>query len=205
METNSNYTETNENKKNYNLKSDAVEDLVNEETPDYSEEELEKYRSKKGLRIPEPVKIFLIKCWFAGAVCFFFLWGLGTYIGSMLDMLFILGVALGIVTDLLTNNVLRFVEKTPGANDKWMMYPRKKTVYLFLNIVHAMVIVVCVYLLYNVINYTITSITGNTETVPLGVEPILFGVFCTAVDAVFIKIKQTIFSIFRDAKKAAGR
>lgn len=199
---NRNNTE-NDIKKNYNLKSDAVEDLVNDETPEYSQEELEKYRSKKGLRLPEPVKVLAIKAWFAGAVCFFFLWGLGTYIGSMLDMLFILGVALGIVTDLLTNSVIRFIETTPGANDKYMMYPKKKTVYLFLNILHAMVIIVCVYLLYNGINYTITAISGNPDTVPLGVEPILFGVFCTAVDAAFIAGKRTVFSIFRDAKKAA--
>lgn len=199
---NRNNTE-NDIKKNYNLKSDAVEDLVNDETPEYSQEELEKYRSKKGLRLPEPVKVLAIKAWFAGAVCFFFLWGLGTYIGSMLDMLFILGVALGIVTDLLTNSVIRFIETTPGANDKYMMYPKKKTMYLFLNILHAMVIIVCVYLLYSGINYTITAISGNPDTVPLGVEPILFGVFCTAVDAAFIAVKRTVFSIFRDAKKAA--
>ena len=66
--------ETEKTKTNYTLQSDAVETLANadnEETPDYSEEELKKYRSKKGINISEPVKILLIKAWFAGAVCFF--------------------------------------------------------------------------------------------------------------------------------------
>ncbi len=200
MDKNSKNTSKSEHKKNYNLKSDAVEDLVHadtEQAPEYSQEELDKYRSKKGLNIPEPLQALLVKAWFAGAVCFFFLWGLGTYIGSMLDMLFVLGVALGIVTDLLTNNVIRFIEKTPGANDKWMMYPKKKYMYFFFNIIHAMVIIVCVYFIYALINFTITSITGNPDTVPLGVEPILFGVFCTAVDCGLIALKRMILKVFR--------
>lgn len=187
-------------KKNYNLKSDAVEDLANADkvkAPSYSEKELNKYRSKKGLKIPENLKVPLIKTWFAGAVCFFFLWGLGTYIGSMLDMLFILGLALGVVTDLLTNSVIRFMEVTPGANDKWMMYPKKNYIFLFLNIFHAMVIILGVFYIYEGINWVITTITGNPDAVPLGVEPILFGVFCTAVDTCLIALKRLILDTFR--------
>ncbi len=190
---------TSDVKKNYNLKSDAVEELANAdkvEAPQYSEEELNKYRGKKGLKIPENLKVPLIKVWFAGAVCFFFLWGLGTYIGSMLDMLFVLGLALGAVTDLLTNNVIRFIEVTPGANDKWMMYPKKNYIFLFLNIIHAMVIILGVFYIYEGINLVITTITGNPDTVPLGVEPILFGVFCTAVDTCLIAIKRLILNGF---------
>lgn len=192
---------------NYELKSDAVDALVNadsEETPEYSQEELEKYRSRSRIRIPQTVKILFIKAWFAGAVCFFFLWGLGTYVSSMIDMLFILGVVLGIVTDLLVNNVIRFIEKTPGENDKWLMFSKKGMVSFFLNILYSLVIIVCVYFLYNVLNYAITGITGNTDTVPLGVEPILFGVFCMAFDMLFVGIKELIKSIFSDARQAAN-
>lgn len=192
---------------NYELKSDAVDALVNadsEETPEYSQEELEKYRSRTRIRIPQTVKILFIKAWFAGAVCFFFLWGLGTYVSSMIDMLFILGVVLGIVTDLLVNNVIRFLEKTPGENDKWLMFSKKGMVSFFLNVLYSLVIIVCVYFLYNVLNYAITGIAGNTDTVPLGVEPILFGVFCMAFDMLFVGIKQLIKSIFSDAKQAVN-
>ena len=90
--------------KNYNLKSEAVETLAGadrEEVPEYSQEELNRYRTPKRFQIPQWVKILLIKAWFAGAVCYFILWGLGTYIGNMLDMLFILGVVLGMVNDVL--------------------------------------------------------------------------------------------------------
>ena len=193
---------------NYNLKSDAVDALVNadsEDAPEYSQEELDKYRSRKGKGVPEPVKILLLKAWFAGAVCFFFLWGLGTYIGSMIDMLFILGVALGIVTDLLVNNVLRFIEKTEGANDRFMMFPKKSTLNLFLNVLYSFLIIISVYSLYNLINSIIITVTGNPDTVPLGVEPILFGLFCLGFDMLYVTIKNVMKDILvRAMEKVHG-
>lgn len=208
MDKNSKKSDNNEIKKNYNLKSDAVEALANadsEEAPEYSQEELDRYRSRKGINVPETVKILFIKAWFAGAVCFFFLWGLGTYIGSMLDMLFVLGVAMGIVTDLLVNSVIRFIEKSPGANDRWLMFTKKGMMSFFMNILYSFLIIVCVYMLYNVINYTIVTITGNSDTVPLGVEPILFGVFCMLFDLLFIWVKRMIQKIIRDAQSAVRK
>lgn len=195
----------NNDNKNFDLKSEAVEKLVGSETgevPEYSQEELSRYRNRKGKGIPNAVKILFIKAWFGGAVCFFILWGLGTYLSSMIDMLFILGVTLGMVTDLLANGIIRFIEKTEGENDGWMMFPKKGTISFFLNIIYSMVIVVCVYLLYNLINYAITGITGNLDSVPLGVEPILFGVFCMGFDMLFIGIKHLIGRIISDAKSA---
>ena len=201
-----NNTEFSNESSNYNLKSDAVDALVNadsEETPEFSQEELDQYRSRKGKGVPETVKIIFIKAWFAGAVCFFFLWGLGTYIGSMIDMLFILGIALGMATDLLVNNVIRFIEKTPGANDSWMMIPPKGVKSLFLNVLYAFVVIMFVYGLYNVINLAITTITGNSDTVPLGVEPILFGVFCMGFDILFVGMKNLMKDIIAQARQKA--
>lgn len=195
------------NSKNYDLKSDAVENLVQADSgvvPEYSREELEKYRSRKGFRIPDAVKILFIKAWFAGAVCYFFLWGLGTYISGMLDMIFVLGIAMGLVTDLLVNNVIRFIEKTPGQHSKWLMVPRKGMAGFFLNILYSLVILLCVYMLYNVINYAIVGITGAVDTVPLGVEPILFGVFSLGFDMLFVGMKRLLISVVRDAKAEAN-
>ena len=191
---------------NYDLSSDAVEVLANAgkgETPQYSQEELDRYRSKKGFKIPDPVKIIFLKAWFAGAVCFFFLWGLGSYISSMLDMLFILSVVLGVITDLLVNNVIRFMEKYPDQNRSWMMFPKKSIVSFFLNIVYSALIIYCVYTLYTSINLLINTVTGATDQIALGVEPILFGVFCTAVDLACLGIKRVFCSIIEDAKTAA--
>lgn len=192
--------------KNYDLKSSAVEKLANAdsgEVPSYSREELEKYRSRKGIRIPDAVKILGIKAWFAGAVCYFFFWGLGTYVSGMLDMMFVLGMALGLVTDLLTNNVIRFIEKTPGQNNAWLLVPRKGVAGLLLNVLCSMAILMCVYMLFNIINFAIVAVTGAVDTVPLGVEPILFGVFCMGFDMLFIVFKRLWGAMIRDARNEA--
>lgn len=192
-------------RKNYDLKSEAVETLAGNgpKTPKYSQKELEKYTKTKKFRIPKWLKMIGIKAWFYGAVCFFFLWGLGLYLPHMLDMMFVLAVGMGAVTDLLVNNVIRFIATTPGSNDDWMMFPQKGVAALLLNVLYAGVILFCVYTLYNVINSVIISITGATDTVPLGVEPILFGIFCMIVDVLLLGMKQLAKSMLRDAKAAA--
>ncbi len=194
------------NKKNYELKSDAVEKLLKAEqgdVPKFSEEELKKYRSKGGIKIPNTVKVLFLKAWFAGAVCYFILWGLGMYIYSLIDMLFVMGIVLGMVTDLLTNNVIRFTESTPGENNKWLMFPKKGMVSFFLNMVYAIVLIICVYKLYGMINQIAISIIGNADKVPLGVEPVLFGVFCMGFDVLFVKCKNFLLQIIADAKAQA--
>lgn len=180
---------------NYRLKSQAVEDLVDANegnAPEYSQEELDRYRTKRRFSLPQMLKIVLLKAWFPGAVCYFVLWGLGIYTSSMLDMLAVLGIVMGMVTDLLTNNVLRFLEKTPGENEKWLMVRRKGVVGFFLNIFYGFVVLFCVFILYNLINRAIIAVTGKADTVPLGVEPVLFGTFCMAFDMLFVTVKQRI-------------
>lgn len=186
----------------YKLNTKAVDDLVNAEKDptQYSEEELQKYRTKGGIHLPEWLKAVLLKLWFAGAACFFILWGLGIYLPNMLDMMLVFGIALGLVTDLLVNSIFRFYAETPHANDKWMMFPQKNFIFLFLNILYAFLLLICVYMLYQVINGAIIAVTGAVDTVPLGVEPILFGVFYMGFDMLFIGMKRLFAKIIADAK-----
>lgn len=202
METNKNNPE-----KNYDLKSDAVETLANAdsgEIPEYSQEELEKYRSKKGIRIPDVVKVLFIKAWFAGAVCYFFFWGLSNYIGNLIDILFVLGVALGIVTDLLTNNVIRFFEKSAGDHSKWILFPKKGYMSFIWNLLYGFAVLLGVYSLYNVINLVLVGITGSPDAAFLGVEPVLFGIFCMGIDMLFVGMKRLFITILTDARRSAG-
>ena len=198
-------TQTENHNNNYQLKSEAVEELVeamHDQAPQYSKEELEKYRSKKVIRIPNWLKFLLIKAWFAGAVCFFMIWGLGTYLGDMLDLMVVVGIAMGMVTELLVNSILRFMEKYPGQNDKWMLFPKKtKLGSFFLNIVYGLVQIYCVYFVYTAVNAALAVMAGDPERVVIGVEPILFGLLCVGVDMLFIGIKRTFRNILRDAKE----
>lgn len=188
---------------NYDLKSNAVEELLKADsgdTPQYSKEELEKYRSgNKKFRIPDPVKLLFIKAWFPGAVCFFFLWGLSAYVSNLWDMLFIMSAVLGMITDLLVNNIIRYMEKFPGQYEDWMLFPKKGMVSFGMNLLFSGVIIYCVYTVYNVIG----AIAASLNIPFYGVEPILFGLFCMAFDMLFIGIKRLLRSIFRDAKEAA--
>ncbi len=198
METPKNNAEEKDLGKNYNLKSKAVEDLADDTAPEYSEEELNRYRSKRGFHIPQWLKMVFLKFWFAGAVCYFILWGLGMYLKGI-DMLFVLGVVLGMVTDLLLNNVIRFMEKLPGANDQWMLVTRKGMTGFGLNLLYGCVIIACVATAYAGI-----FVLADAMKINVGAEPILFGLLCTAFDMLFIGMKRLFLSILQDAKNAAN-
>jgi len=191
----------------YKLHTRAVDDLVHADesnSPEVSEEELRRYRSGPKLRLTDWVKAILIKAWFAGSVCFFIFWGLSSYVSARLDLLFIFGLALGIVTDVLTNNILRYYAKTNGANDRWMMFPQKRYITFFLNILYAFVLLLCVDLLYNLINLALLAVGGEGAHT-LGVGPILFGVFYTGFDLLFLAAKRLLRQIVDDAKRSAHR
>lgn len=200
-------TEAEKQSSYYDLKTKAIDDLVNADesnSPEVSEEELRKYRSGSRLKLADWVKLLLIKAWFAGAVCFFFFWGLGTYLAE-LDLIFVTGFALGVVTDLLTNPVLRFFEKNPGDNSRWMMFPKKGLYTLFLNILYSFVILGLVIALYSGINMIGVQITGAADQIILGVEPVLFGVFCLGFDLLLIKAKHIFLGFFRGSEKKPGK
>lgn len=190
----------------YKLKTQAIEDLVTADesnSPEVSAEELRRYQSGPKLKIADWVKLLFVKAWFPGCVCFFFIWGLGGMVADQLDLLFITGIALGVVTEMLTNNVLRFLEKKPGGNDRYMMFPQKGYITFPLNILYAFVLLFLVYTLYNIINLVIIQLTGMVDKVPLGVEPILFGIFYLGFDMILIQGKHLILDIVKGGKRKA--
>jgi hypothetical protein len=84
-----------------------------------------------------------------------------------------------------------------------MMFPQKAFYTLPLNVVYAGVLLWLVVMTYSAVNAAIIGITGAVGTVPLGVGPILFGVFTTAWDTLLIKIKHTAQSVLADARRAS--
>ena len=193
----------------YELKTDAVDRLVNAEKKEYPKLTVNNDPSrsfKTGFldRIPAWVKALFIKFWFNGAVCFFIFWGLGIFIPNMENMIIVLSVSLGMVTDILVNNAFRFFATTEGANDKWMMFPKKKYVNFFLNILYSFGILLVVIWIYNVINIAANTIAGTELVTYLGVEPIMFGLIYMGTDLAFIGMKNLCISIIRDAKNKNG-
>lgn len=192
----------------YRLNTKAVDDLVTasaENSPPVSQTELDQYRSRK-LKLPQWLILVFIKFWFPAAVCFFFLWGLSPYVGNTLDLLVITGIALGFVTDLLTNNVLRYIAKSKGGNDKWMMFPRKGFITLPLNVLYAGFLLFLIFNAYTFGNTLIIQLSGVAEdSVPLGVEPILFGLLYLIFDLILLGVKHMFGRIVSDAKEKVAR
>ena len=183
----------------YNLKTDAIERLVNaKNAPPVSDKEIEKYTSKHKRKFPSWLKVVLIKFWFSGAVCYFVMWGLGLTI-SGLDLIAALAIVLGLVNDLMVNNVLRHFEPFKGAYDKWMMFPFKKFWTIFLNVIYSSVILFFVIQSYNLINIVLVGSAETAETVAVGVEPILFGLLYTGFDILFVSIKNALIRAFKAA------
>lgn len=190
----------------YSLHTGAVEDLVSatkENTPQYSRQELEKYRSGKARwRFPQWLKVLLIKTWFYGAVCFFVFWGLSMYMADQLDLYFVAAVVLGMVTDLLINHFLRFTEKLPGGSKRWMMVTRRGAAGFFMNLMYGFVLLFLVITVYQMINTVIFNLYGGSENAPLlGVEPLLFGLFTMGADTLCVSCRNMLRKIVEDAKK----
>ncbi len=188
----------------YHLHTEAVEDLVTatkDNTPRYSEAELNKYRSgKTKWKFPQWLKVLLIKFWFYGAVCFFVFWGLGLYLRG-LDMYFVAAVVLGMVTDLLINHFLRFTEKLPGGSKRWMMVTRRGTAGFFLNLAYGFLLMFLVITAYQAINTVIFTLYQGSENAPLlHVEPVVFGLTAMGADMLCVGIRNTLRKIVDDAR-----
>lgn len=191
----------------YKLNRQAVEDLVTADesnSPPVSEEELRRYTSGPGVKMSHWLKIVLIKAWFFAAVCYFFLWG--AFVSNVVDQIVVTGIALGFVIDILVNNLLRFMEKTPGTNDCWILVSKKGFLSLPLNVVYGLALMLCVVETYEVLNRLLALLLRTPAgEIPLGVGPILFGLLAMGWDALFLLMKRTLRRIVADAKASVRR
>ena len=197
----------NDEKTDFSPKTDAVNRLVNAKNKVYENTGTDpgrRFRKKSFIDdIPDWIKALFVKFWFSGAVCFFILWGLGLYVWDYFDMIIILGIVLGMVTDILVNNAFRFFEIVPGSNNKWMMFPKKKFWTFFANIIYNTLIMCLIVCIYEAINRAGNAILGTEKQIYIGVEPILFGIFYVAIDMLFVGAKNLFIKIFNDAKEKA--
>lgn len=189
----------------YDLKTDAVDRLVNASDSDATEvgtDAPDPYKMGFLSRVPNWLKAIFIKFWFNGAVCFFFIWGLSAYIDGTWTLVLITGLAMGIVTDILVNNIFRFTQSDERENDKWMMIPQKGFWTFFVNILYALFVVVLIVLIYNGVNLLLIHAQNLSETdVPFSVEPFSFGLIYLLVDLAFIWIKNLFVYLARRSKE----
>ena len=187
----------------YQLKTDAVNQLVNANvtnTEEIPEKELKKYRRKSLLNMPEGLKYFLLKAWFAGVICWFFLIGLGSYGIASLDMIVIMGIVTGLIWDLPVNIYIRLKaeEKDYG---RWMMFPKTGVGAGICNALYGLVLVGLVAGTYAVINRILYA-AGSEQALSVG--PILFGLLTAGWDWILLRFKTLGRNILSDAREKAG-
>ena len=71
------------------------------------QKQFDPYKVDKFSRIPVWIKALFIKFWFAGAVCYFIMFGLK--INDRLDQLVLTGAVLGLIVDVLVNPLFRYM------------------------------------------------------------------------------------------------
>lgn len=149
---------------------------------------------KKSKKWPAAVKALLIKAWFAGAVYFFVGWGLFINSLDQLDLTLALGLVLGAVTDLIVNRILvTFMDNGGDTYKKYIMFYSKKFYFFWVNILYGVLLSFLIAYTYHAINLLAVRLYDLAENaVVLGAEPILYGVFFTAYDALLVSIKNSI-------------
>ena len=191
----------NNDKDDYQINTNAVDRLVDAnkgKVEKVDEKEVRQYKSGKLQKIPTFIKAIFIKWWFAGACCFFFLWGLGSVITNQIALLIVLGFGLGVVTSYLTNNFLRFLESSDREYDIWIIFPWRKWWVIFLDVAYSFALLYLVVKTYDLINIIIINSQGlDPASVPLGVEPLLFGVFYLAYDLALVWLKNLVVFIIK--------
>lgn len=151
-------------------------------------------------RVPTWIKAIFIKFWFAGAVCYFIMWGIGLENG--LDSIVLSGAVLGIVVDILINPLFRYMESDRREYDAYMMFPFPFKAFwtFFANILYYIIILACVNGCYFGINELYNAVSGTQSQIYIGVEPLLFGLFCVIADMIFIGVKDAAVYLVRKRK-----
>jgi hypothetical protein len=187
----------------YDLKTAAVDDLVESLKEEPNEEQKKNepkppqdpYKIDRLAKIPTWIKALFIKYWAAGAICYFGFIGLGIYVNNQLDLIALVGLITGAVNDLLINNAFLYFESEKKEYHKYILLPiRSKRVWtLFINIPYGIITTFLVFQIYVFINHLIVSIKNlPANTITLGVEPLLYGLFFLIVDMFFVSIKNFI-------------
>ena len=183
-----------------------IADCIGEETPDTltkrgRRKKFDPYKTDFLGKIPTWIKAIFVKFWFAGAVCYFVMWGL--QINDSLDRIVLTGAVVGLIVDILVNPLMRYMETDRHEYNAYMMFPFPFKAFwtFFTNIIYYILIVFGVSTFYSLINVICNSAYGTTNVPYLAVEPLLFGVFTVLLDMVFIGIKDAIVHIAKKSRK----
>ncbi len=148
------------------------------------------YRIDRLAMIPAPIKAIVLKMWFAGAVYYFIGLGIASLnTVSQLDLVLVLGIVLGMVTDIMVNGIFRFMRTDRNDYAPYMVFGDRKLRNFFLNILYNIGLSIAIAYTYNTINIIAMNVGWSEEgAVWLMAEPILYGLFYLMYDFMVLGI-----------------
>lgn len=154
-------------------------------------QEIKKYDKGFLNKVPYSIKAILIKYWFYGAVCFFSLMG---FIGiSGENAALVGGLIAGALFDIACYNILEMMDQDNNKAKYYMMYKSKKIYSVFINVVYQ----VAVFLIAMVIISSIVSTYKDPVNNWFLQEPLSIALVLTAIDAIFLLIKNLLVKLFK--------
>ena len=81
------------------------------------------------------------------------------------------------------------------------MFPEKRYRSLIFNVLYSFLVMFCVMMTYEGVNGAFGTITGQTDVVLFGIEPVTFAVIYLLFDLFFLWIKRQFSKIIADAKR----
>lgn len=148
-------------------------------------------RDKKKIFTEERI-VLIIRWWVAGAIYFFIGWGTG--LGnktSPIDLVFFLGLGLGLVNSFVLNPVLNKMFNLKTNKNYMDISVIEKAKIRLIEILKAMFIVLMMFYCYGFINRTLIQIFDlSSESVPFPGEPITFGILYVILFVLLEKIKR---------------
>jgi hypothetical protein len=147
------------------------------------------------------VKAAFIKFWFAGAVFFFVGWGLSIQSADQLDLVLVLGLIHGLVSDILVNRILIFIETPEKPCRKYILCYSKKFFSVPVNLFLCVFFVFFVAYIYHFINLLAMSLGWAPDGfIFLGAEPIGYGLLFLLCDTLVLLMKNTFMNIVKKAR-----
>jgi putative flippase GtrA len=147
-------------------------------------------------------KALFTKFWFAGAVFYFIGWGGFIQSADALDLTFVLGLVHGLVTDIVVNRILVFMETDRNPTRKFMFCYSKRFFSLPVNLILG---VACAFLVahtYSIANQIAIQAGVRPEGyIAFGAEPIVYGLLYLIYDMVFVVMKNTFVKVYKKAKQ----
>ena len=165
--------------------------LIDEEI---SMDDLHAYKQQGFLaRIPYWIKAILLKYWFYGAICFFVLIGLGGAGATGENGAIVCGLIAGLVFDFIVYGIYRAMDSDKKESRYYVMYKSKKIWSVFVNIPYQLLVFILGMLIMTSIVATYKDPANNWFLQ----EPFSQAVVLTALDAVFVLIKNLLVYLFR--------